>query len=112
MRSLRHILAAAILAAAALLTVPASAIGLESARAQGLVGETRSGYVAPIKSPSAEVQKLVNDVNAKRRDHYRKIAARNGISIEEVGRLTAEKLINSLPGGVFYQTASGNWQRK
>ncbi len=112
MRSLRNILAAAILAAAALLTVPASAIDLESARAQGLVGETRSGYVAPVNSPTADVQRLVNGVNAKRRDHYQKIAGRNGISIDEVGRLTAEKLINGLPGGVYYQTASGSWQRK
>lgn len=112
MRRLRSLLAALLLTVIAGFGAPAAAIGLDAARSQGLVGETRSGYLAPVQSPSAEVQALVNSVNAKRRDHYRSISSRNGVAIEEVGRLTAEKLINSLPSGLYYQSAGGGWQRK
>ena len=90
----------------------AAAIGLNEARVAGLVGETRSGYLAPTASPRADVQALIQSVNAKRRSHYRSIAERNGLRIEEVGRLTAEKIINGLPGGAYYQAADGNWRRK
>ena len=112
MRKLRLLIAAALLALAATATQPAAAIGLNDARAQGLVGETQSGYIAPVKRPNAEVQQLINTVNGKRREHYKSIAARNGVSVEEVGRLSARKLISGLPGGVYYQSASGGWERK
>ena len=112
MQKLRIYLAVLALVLAAAAAAPAVAIGLNAARAKGLVGETQSGYIAAVKSPSAEVQKLVNSVNAKRRKHYQSIASRNGVSVDEVGRLTAQKLINSLPGGVYYQASGGGWRRK
>jgi len=113
MRRLRLGLAA--LVAALVLTLaapPADAIGLQAARSQGLVGETPSGFVAPVKSPTADVRKLVSEVNAQRRSEYQRIASRNGLGVEQVGRITAEKLINGLPRGVFYQDARGSWLRK
>lgn len=113
MRSMRLTLAAAVVAIAALLaSPPAAAISLEAARAQGVVGETLSGYLAPVQSPSAEVQDLIQSVNAKRRQHYQGIASRNGIPIEEVGRLTAEKIINGLPNGAYYQGNGGAWRQR
>ena len=90
----------------------AGAIGLQAAPSHGLVGETPSRFVAPVKAPTAEVRKLVNEVNAQRRSEYKRIASRNGIGVEQVGRITAEKLINGLPRGVYYQDASGSWLRK
>lgn len=112
MRRLRILLAAVLLALTAAYTAPAAAISLNAARAQGLVGETRSGYLAPVRSPSGEVQALIDKVNAKRRNHYRSIASRNGVGIEEVGRITAEKLINGLPRGVYFQAPDGAWRKK
>lgn len=106
--SLAALVAALLLAFAA----PASAIGLQAARSQGLVGETQSGFVAPVKAPTADVRALVNQVNAKRRSEYRRIASRNGIGVEQVGRITAEKLINGLPRGSYFQDARGSWRRK
>lgn len=110
----RFRLAAAALTTAVLMGLagPVFAISLDAARAQGLVGETMSGYIAPVQSPSADVQALVNQVNAQRRAHYQSIAGRNGVGIEEVGRLTAEKIINGLPGGAFFQSANGAWRQK
>lgn len=113
MRHMRRFAAALLLAlAAAFVALPAGAIELDAARAQGLVGETRSGFIAPVSAASAEVQALVDEVNAKRRSHYLSIARRNGVDLEEVGRITAEKLINGLPSGAYFEAASGGWRRK
>lgn len=112
MSRLRPMIWAAILALMAGFAVPADAIGLNSARSQGLVGETRSGFLAPVKSPSAEVRALVNKVNAQRRAQYKRIAASNGVGVEQVGRLTAQKVINGLPRGSFYQANNGRWVQK
>ena len=112
MRMLRGIIALVVLALIAMQSAPASAIGLDAARAKGLVGETLSGYLAPVSKPSGDVQKLVDRVNSGRRDHYRSIARRNGVGVEEIGRLTAQKLINALPSGAYYQASNGRWRRK
>lgn len=107
-------LAAAIFATALALSspTPAVAIDLQSARSSGVVGETLSGYVAPVKSPSGEVSKLVASVNAARRAEYIKLAKRNNVRVEEVAALTAQRIIDSLPGGAYFQASSGGWRRK
>ena len=112
MSRLRIAVLAMALALWAGLAPPAMAIGLQAARAQGLVGETRSGFVAPVKPPSGAVRALVNKVNAQRRAQYKKIASRNGVGVEAVGRLTAQKVINGLPRGSYYQSSNGRWVRK
>lgn len=112
MTRLKTALAALVLAVWAGFGAPAMAIGLDAARAQGLVGETPSGFIAPVKSPSADVRALVNKVNSQRRAQYQKIASRNGVGLEQVGRLTAEKVINGLPRGAYYQNTRGGWVRK
>ena len=113
MRRLRMALAVLALALGVVLqAVPAAAISLDAARAQGLVGESRSGYLAPVRAPSAEVQALIDATNAKRRDYYRSIAGRNGVNPDEVGRLTAEKLINSRPAGAYFEASTGGWRQK
>lgn len=113
MRRMRSCLAALVAVLILTFAAPsAEAIGLQAARSQGLVGETSSGFVAAVKSPTADVRKLVNQVNAQRRSEYKRIASRNGIGVEQVGRITAEKLINGLPRGAFYQSAQGRWVQK
>jgi uncharacterized protein YdbL (DUF1318 family) len=113
MRRLRFSFAALVaMLLASFVANPADAIALSAARSQGLVGETRSGFLAPVKSPSSDVQQLIQSVNAKRRNHYRKIAGGNGVGIEEVGRLSADKTINGLPRGAYFQGSDGSWRQK
>jgi len=115
MNALRRIglaLALAVGLIAANVSGDAAAISLNEARASGAVGETRSGFLAPVRGPTAEVQALIQTVNAQRRSHYQSIAQRNGLRIEEVGRLSAEKIINGLPAGAYFQGANGAWTRK
>jgi uncharacterized protein YdbL (DUF1318 family) len=101
-----------ILAALLALATPALALDLESARNQGLVGEQADGYVAAVPGKaSAEVTKLVNDVNARRKAHYAEIAARNGTPIEAVAALAGKKLIEGAPAG-WWVKPDGDWVQR
>jgi uncharacterized protein YdbL (DUF1318 family) len=91
---------------------PAAAIDLQAARSGGLVGETLSGFVAPVTSPSGEVSKLVADINSARRAEYIKLAKRNNLRVEEIAALAAHRIIDSLPSGAYFQASSGGWRRK
>lgn len=56
-----------------LLPMAAFALTLDGARAQGLVGEDWTGYIAAVSpNPSKDVQALITEVNAKRRTAYEK----------------------------------------
>jgi uncharacterized protein YdbL (DUF1318 family) len=86
---------------------------LDAAKAQGLVGEKVDGYVAAVTaSPSAEVQALIQSTNDGRRKVYADLAQRNGITVEEVGILSAEKLHANARSGEFIQSPSGQWVKK
>lgn len=110
------ILAAAfVLAASAAGLSPAAAqeeLGLRDARAQGLVGETARGYVAPVKAPTPDVTALVNRINSARRTKYEQIARQNGTQLTDVEILAAQKIIERVPSGTFVQGTGGGWTRK
>ena len=107
MKNLTAILITAVLLAA----TPALAIDLDTAKDQGLVGETPSGYLEAVTQPSAEVKALIDDINGKRRQKFKEIAARNNTSLEAVEMLAGKKAIEkSTPGS--YIKIGGAWQRK
>lgn len=91
----------------------ALALTLDEAKARGLVGEKVDGYIAAVAaSPDPELQNLVTSTNEKRRQVYAELAQRNGISLEQVGILSGEKLRANAPAGTYVQQPSGQWQRK
>ncbi len=94
-----------------LIALPALAMDLHQARSQGLVGEKSDGYVAALK-PSAQVNSLVSEVNAKRRAEYARISKQNGQPADVVGTLAAPQILQGLEAGSRYQDASGNWQTR
>ena len=52
------------------------AIDIDDAKAQGLVGEAVTGYLAAVKvPPSAEVRSLIDEVNSKRKALFERTAA-------------------------------------
>ena len=54
-----------------LLLQNAWAIDIGAAKAQGLVGEANTGYIAAVQAPaSAEVRALIADVNSKRKTSF------------------------------------------
>ena len=88
----------------------AFALDLGTAKAQGLVGETITGYLAPVKA-TPEVKKLIADINAKRKAMYEKIAKRNGTSLHAVELLAGKKAIAKTPPGQFINLGKG-WLKK
>jgi len=67
-----------------LLNTPVEASPLDDARNAGQVVEKSDGYVKASGSVAPNVQKLVADVNKRRKSAYQKIAKKNGITIEQV----------------------------
>lgn len=94
-----------------LLSLNAFAISLQEAKSQGLVGEQTNGYLGLIVNNN-EAKQLADSVNAKRRAHYQKIATQNGISVEDVAKLAAEKAIGAADKGEYIQTPQGVWIKK
>jgi uncharacterized protein len=94
-----------------LLAAPAYALELQQARSSGLVGEKLDGYVAA-RSQTSDVQALVTEINAKRRQEYVRISKENNQSIDVVAKLAAEQIINGLSSGVYYQAPDGSWKKR
>ncbi len=74
-----------------------------TAKDQGLVGETPSGYLAAVKSPSPEVSALIESINAKRKQKFKEIAARNNTSLQAVEQLAGKKAIEKINPGQLCQ---------
>lgn len=88
------------------------AVDLNEAKSAGLVGETLEGYVGLVSaSAPSEVVALVEDVNARRRAEYQRIAQQNQIGLAEVEALAAKKAIDKTrPGG--WVRLNGEWRQK
>ena len=85
----------------------------QSRARQGLVGEQTDGYVGAVApNPSAEVRDLISSTNDGCRKVYAELAQRNGITVEAVGVLSAEKLYAGAASGHYLQNKSGQWERK
>ncbi|MFN4354676.1 YdbL family protein [Parvibaculum sp.] len=93
---------------------PAWAMDLDSAKAQGLVGEKLNGYVGIVTAlPTPEVSNMVDEINRRRRGSYQEIANRTpGATLASVEVLAGEKLIQRTPSGQFVETAPGRWVKK
>ena len=94
-----------------LIAFPVLALDLTQARVQGAVGELPNGFIAMIKA-SAEVQTLIADINARRKQEYQRISKENGETVDVVGKLAAVQVIQKLPSGSLYQSPDGKWVKK
>ena len=91
---------------------PVAAADLAQAKAAGLVGEQMNGYLGVVQpNAPAEIRTLVNSINQQRRSAYQSIAQKNGVSVDQVARVTAQKVIGQAAPGHYVQTPSG-WQRR
>lgn len=95
----------------ALLSPSAWALSLDEARQQGRVGETLSGYIAPIKQDN-ETLALVARINQGREQHYQQLATRNNMSTAEVARIAGEKLVLRAASGEYVRGINGQWLKK
>jgi len=102
----------AIVLALGLFALPAAAQSLDEAKAAGQVGERIDGYVGAVGSASGAIQALVKKVNGEREAQYAKIAKERGTSVQAVGQIAGQKLIERMPKGGYVMGADGQWQQK
>ncbi len=107
-----------VLLALMLLPMAAFALTLDEARAQGLVGEDWTGYIAAVSpNPSADVQALVAEVNAKRRAVYEKIAKetatpKDPVTADDVAKVGAPKVFDKAAPGTYIRLQGEPWKKK
>ncbi|RKZ99783.1 MAG: DUF1318 domain-containing protein [Gammaproteobacteria bacterium] len=88
------------------------AASLSSAKDAGLIGEQADGYIGYVTSVPSDVRALVNDVNAKRKAHYQRIAKAEKISLSEVTRIGGKKAIGKTKRGNYIKKAGQGWSKK
>ena len=99
------------------------AIDLDEAKHKGLVGEKDNGYLSVVvilqqdaqqgiqQDAQKEAQILVDDINAKRKAVYIELAAKNGITLQQVEKLAAAKAYEKTHSG-HYLWMNGQWAKK
>jgi uncharacterized protein YdbL (DUF1318 family) len=87
------------------------ALTLTEARQQGLVGETLSGFIAPVKQDK-ETLELVKRINEARSENYQKLADSNNISANQVAELAGQKLVARAQPGEYVRGINGQWMKK
>jgi len=92
-----------------LLATPASAQSLDDLRAAGKIGERYDGLAVARDGDFAD---MVKEINAKRLEIYKKEAAKQGVGLEQVGKVYAAKIIKQSPEKTWFLTADGDWLQK
>jgi len=99
---------------ALLLAVPAWAQSpaVDAARAGGLVGERYDGYLGIVGAVSPGVRSQVATINIQRRKLYSDLAARKGVSPQDVGVTAGCTLMARVAVGELSMWADGKWRRR
>ena len=96
-----------------LTSLSAYAATLNQAKAQGLIGEQANGYIGFVTgSPKAQLQSLVNSVNAKRRQEYQLIAKKNATNVQTVEKIAGAAAIRKTTKGHYVRAPGGQWLKK
>ena len=83
-----------------------------AARAAGQVGEQTDGYLGFPTPPSADVRRVADEVNIKRRAIYAERAAANHSTVEDYAFTTGCQLIAKTKPGEKYQAPDGSWKTR
>ena len=83
---------------------------LDTAKTQGLVGETPTGYLAVVRN-SGQAGDIVEVINQARREEYARIAQKHDIAASQVEAVAGKKAIEKTPPGQFVKV-DGRWVKK
>ena len=83
-----------------------------SARAAWQIGEKMDGYIGIVGSETAELRRIVNDINIKRRAVYSQRAQANNATLEEYALTAGCQAILATSPGEKYQAPDGSWQTR
>jgi uncharacterized protein YdbL (DUF1318 family) len=94
-------------------SVASAASPLAQPKADGLIGEQSNGYIGLVtQNVPANIKKLVNDVNARRKAGYQKIAAEQGTGLAEVESIGGNTAIQKTLKGNYVRDTNGVWRKK
>lgn len=83
-----------------------------AAREAGKVGEQPDGYLGIVGPSDPALQRLVDDINIKRKAVYAERAQANGATIEEYAFSAGCQAIARTVPGEKYQAPDGSWQTR
>lgn len=84
----------------------------DAARAAGQVGEKMDGYLGIVGADTAELRRMVNDINIKRRAVYAQKAQAATATIEEYSLTAGCLTIARTVPGEKYQAPDGGWHSR
>ena len=83
-----------------------------AARAAGTVGEQPDGYLGIVSAANPALQRMVDDINIKRRAVYAEKAKEKKTTLEAYALTSGcEAILRTVPGEK-YQTPDGTWQTR
>ena len=86
---------------------------LDAYRADGVIAERFDGYVEIRASDApSEARALVEDVNARRRALYSQRAGESNVPVAEVGKVFANKIVETAPPGTYFLRPGGDYVRR
>jgi uncharacterized protein YdbL (DUF1318 family) len=114
---MRKFLTSAIAGMAATLLVAAPALAqrdpaYDAARSAGQVGEKMDGYLGIVGASNAALQRIVDDINIKRRAVYAEKARAANATLEEYALTAGCLAIARTSPGEKYQSPDGSWQTR
>lgn len=83
-----------------------------SARASGQVGEKMDGYIGIVGASTPELQRVVNDINIRRRAVYAERAQAENATLEEYAFTSGCLAISRTTAGEMYQAPGGSWVQR
>ncbi|MCB2048527.1 MAG: YdbL family protein [Novosphingobium sp.] len=93
-------------------SAPVLAQDYAAAKASGQIGEKVDGYVGVVGAGSADLRRIVDDTNIKRKAVYAEKAQSQHVTIEEYAFATGCTLIAKTAPGEKYQAPNGTWQTR
>lgn len=117
MKNSRKLLMAGMIAVAgfAAMAAPAQAQrdpAYAAARANGSVGEQTDGYLGVVGQASPDLQRLVDDINIRRRAVYAEKAKENNATLEQYAITAGCQAIARTTPGEKYQAPDGSWKTR
>ena len=83
-----------------------------AARSAGQIGEKMDGYLGIVGAENAELRRIVNDINIKRRAVYSEKAQSANATLEEYAFAAGCQAIAKTSPGEKYQAPDGSWQTR
>lgn len=108
-------IAAASTAALGVLVAPAMAQrdpAYAAARANGSIGEQPNGYLGIVGNATPALQRLVNDINIKRKAVYTREAQENNATVEAYAMTSGCLAISRTVPGEKYMDPNGTWRTR